>query len=149
MTGIIELGALIVSSLATTTLAANALYLGTLALAYGGLAYGASLLQGLFVDKPSVPKPEDGSYNLKQNVPSLAFALGRVKKGGDYAFLEERNGGAFHIVVMAAHRIQGYVQHYLHDEKATLDGGGRVTSGALRPQFRLLCHYRNSSRAEL
>ncbi|RVT80226.1 hypothetical protein EM858_04315 [Agrobacterium sp. CNPSo 2736] len=130
MTGIIELGALIVSSLATTTLAANALYLGTLALAYGGLVYGTSLLQGLFVEKPSVPKPEDGSYNLKQNVPSLAYVLGRVKKGGDYAFLEEINGIAFHIIVMAAHQIQGYVQHYLHDEKATVDGAGRVTSPA-------------------
>lgn len=128
MTGIIELGALIVSSLATTTLAANALYLGTLALAYGGLAYGASLLQGLFVDKPKVPKPEDGSYNLKQNVPSLSFVMGRIKKGGDYAFLEEKNGVAYHVIVMAAHRIQGYVQHYLHDEKVTLDGSGRVVA---------------------
>lgn len=130
MTGIIELGALIVSSLATTTLAANALYLGTLALAYGGLAAGSLLLQGLFVKKPSVPKPEDGSYNLKQNVPSLSFVLGRVKKGGDYAFLEEVNGYAYHIIVMAAHRVQGFARHYLHDDQVSVDGSGRVTSPA-------------------
>lgn len=69
------------------------------------------------------PKPADGKYNLKQNVPPLTIALGRVKKGGDYVFLEERNGGAYHCTVMAAHRIHAYVQHYLHDEEITLTGG--------------------------
>lgn len=128
MPNLISLGALIVSSIATTTIAANALYLGTLALAYGGLAYGASLLQSLFVQKPSVPKPEDGSYNLKQPVPSLSIVLGRVKKGGDYLFLEELDGTAYHVICHAGHRIQGYVQHYLHDEAVTLDENGYTIS---------------------
>nr|CAD6413061.1 could be an antifreeze protein [Rhizobium sp. Q54] len=130
MPGVIETVALIVSSVATTTLAANALYLGTMALAYAGLAYGAALVQGLFVQKPSVPKPEDGSYNLKQNVPPLAYVLGMVKKGGDYVFLEERSGYAYHIMVQAGHRIKGYVQHYLHDEKLVLNAAGDVVSPA-------------------
>lgn len=120
----LETLALIVSSLATTTLAANALYLGTYALAIAGLAYGS----GLFAEKPSVPKPDDGAYNLKQNVPSLSYVLGRTKKGGDYAFLEERGGSAYHIIVWACHRIHGFVQHYGHDEKLTVDGAGDVTS---------------------
>ncbi|MCM2455296.1 hypothetical protein HGO37_07865 [Rhizobium sp. CG4] len=133
MPGVLETVALIVSSIATTTLAANALYLGTLALGYAGLALGASLLQGLLVSKPSVPKPEDGSYNLKQNVPPLTYVLGRVKKGGDYVFLEEGNGTAYHVTVMAAHPVSGYLQHYLHDEKVAItpfgaDTGGWVTS---------------------
>lgn len=128
MPGVIESIALIVSSIATTTLAANALYLGTYAAIYAGLAFGASALQGLFVQKPSVPKPDDGSYNLKQSVPSLAYVLGRTKKGGDYVFLEEKSGTAYHIIVWAGHRINGFVRHYLHDERATLDGSGIVTS---------------------
>lgn len=126
MPGIIESIALIVSSLATTVAAANALYLGTYALALGGLAFGAQALQSLFVQKPSVPKPDDGSYNLKQSVPSLAYVLGTTKKGGDYVFLEEKSGKAHHIIVWAGHRISGYVQHYLHDDKVTLDGSGFV-----------------------
>lgn len=130
MPGVIETVALIVSSIATTAFGATALYLGTYALALGGLAFGAQALQSLFVTKPSIPKPEDGSYNLKQNVPSLAYVLGRVKKGGDYVFLEQKSGAAYHIIVMAAHRIQGYVQHYLHDEKVTLNGAGEVTAPA-------------------
>ena len=75
----------------------------------------------------AVPKPEDGKYAFKQNVPSLPVVLGRVKKPGDYFFLEERQGQAVHGMVMAGHRIEGFVQHYLHDEPATFSGGGIVT----------------------
>lgn len=120
----LETIALAISSLATTTLAANALYLGTYALAAAGLILGS----GLLAQKPNVPKPEDGSYNLKQNVPSLAYVLGWVKKGGDYVFLEEKDGDAYHIMVDAAHEIEGYIQHYLHDEKITLDASGVITA---------------------
>jgi hypothetical protein len=124
------LASLIVASFATTTLGANLLYLGTYAALSAGLAYGAGLIQGLFIDKPSVPKPEDGSYNLKQSVPSLAIVLGRRKKGADYAALEEKSGTAHHVLIMAGHRIQGFVKHYLHDEEVTIDGDGYTTSPA-------------------
>jgi hypothetical protein len=117
---------LIVSSLGTTVFAANALYLGTAALLYGGLAAGGLLLSKALAPKPSVPKPEDGTYNLKQSVPSLPIILGTVKKAGDYVFLEEKDGIAFHVIATAGHRISGYVQHYLHDEAVTLDGLGQV-----------------------
>ncbi|MEY9198664.1 hypothetical protein ABIA16_003780 [Sinorhizobium fredii] len=130
MPGIIDSIALIVSSLATTTFAANALYLGTYAAISAGLALGAGFIQGAFAEKPKVPKPDDGSYNLKQSVPSLAYVLGTTKKGSDYVFLEEKAGTAYHIMVWAGHRIQGFVQHYLHDDKATLDGDGWVTAPA-------------------
>ncbi|EPE98621.1 hypothetical protein [Rhizobium grahamii] len=119
---------LIVSSLGTTVAAANALYLGTAALLYGGIFAGATFLSKALAPKPSVPKPEDGTYNLKQSVPSLPIILGRVKKAGDYAFLEEFGGVAYHITIHAGHRIQGYVQHYLHDEACVLDGAGNVIS---------------------
>src|SRR4051794_20289279 len=68
------------------------------------------------VQQSAAPKPADGKYNLRQNVPSLCVIYGRVKKGGDYVFLEEINGSAFHCLVSAAHKVEAYVQHYLHDE---------------------------------
>ncbi|MBB4235035.1 hypothetical protein [Rhizobium esperanzae] len=129
MTGL-ELIPLIVSSAATTVAAANALYLGTAALLYGGIAAGLGFVSKALTPKPSVPKPEDGTYNLKQSVPSLPIVLGRVKKAGDYVFLEESNGTAYHIIVTAGHRIQGFVQHYLHDEAIDLDSSGVVISPA-------------------
>jgi len=120
--GIIETLALMISSIATTTVAATALYLGTYAAVGLGLAYASTM----FVEKPKVPKPEDGSYNLKQNVPSLPYVYGRVKKGGDYVFLEEKEGFAYHIIVWCGRRIQGFVTHYLHDKPTVLSPAGGV-----------------------
>lgn len=74
------------------------------------------------VQAPAAPRPSDGSYALKQNVPSLTEVMGDVKKAGDYTFLEELNGTAYHVMAMAGHRIQGIIKHYLHDEEVTLTG---------------------------
>lgn len=103
------------------------------------VAVGARYLEGVLntptpqttgFATPVAPKPDDGKYNLRQNVPPLSVVLGRTKKGGDYVALEERNGTAYHIIVHAGHRIEGYVQHYLHDEAVTLNGSGVVTAPA-------------------
>lgn len=106
------------------------------AVVYGGLAAAAYLASSAFSpgstqsqqQQPSAPKPEDGKFNLKQSVPPLVYVLGKVKKAGDYAFLEETGGIAYHITVLAAHKINGFVSHWLHDEEAALDGSGNVTS---------------------
>lgn len=104
----------------------GAIALGASYLLLAGAAY---LIQMAFAPaKPEAPKPEDGKYNLKQSVPPLVYVMGRVKKAGDYAFLEESGGTAWHITVFAAHHILGYVRHFLHDEPTEIDGGGTVTS---------------------
>ncbi len=133
MTGL-ELIPLIVSSFGTTVLAANALFVGTYALLYGGIAFGAAALSKALAPKQAVPKPEDGTYNLKQPVPSLPIVLGRVKKASDYAFLEEINGNAYHVLVPAGHRIQGFVQHYLHDEAVSVSATVVVSPAHFYPK---------------
>jgi hypothetical protein len=90
--------------------------LGYLAFAVAGYA-----VQAAFAKKPDVPKPEDGKYNLRQNVPSPAFVLGKAKKAGDYLMLEEKRGIAWHVITTAGHRINAYLAHYLHSELVTLD----------------------------
>jgi hypothetical protein len=108
--------------------AASALALGIGYVAVAGALYLASSLLMQNQNAPSVPKPDDGSYNLKQSATALPYVLGRAKKGGDYVFLEAQSGIAYHIIVEAGHRIHGFVQHYLHDEAVTLDGSGNVVS---------------------
>jgi len=135
--GLESLALMVVAAIGpTTVLASNLLYLGTLAALYGGIAYGAAALQSELVQKPSVPKPEDGSYNLKQNVPPLPIVYGRVKKGGDYVFLGEKNGVAYHIMVWSGRRIAGFVQHYGHDKALTIAGDGNVTNAYTREDER-------------
>lgn len=120
-------------------IAASATFIASAA-AYLLLAGAAFLVASAFQPaKPEAPKPEDGKFNLKQSVPPLVYVLGRVKKAGDYAFLEERNGIAFHIMVHAAHKIAGFEQHWLHDEPVTIDGTGTTTSPA---------HFGNAVRIE-
>lgn len=120
-------GAFLASIGASTAFTVAATGIIASALVYGGLALAAYLVSAAFTPaKPDAPKPEDGKYNLKQSVPPLVYVLGKVKKAGDYAFLEEKSGTAYHILVDAAHSIKGYVQHWLHDEAVTLDGSGRV-----------------------
>ena len=114
------------TAIATTLAGPLATVLGYAVFA-GGLYLANSFLAP---DQPKVPKPDDGSYNLKQSVPSLAYVLGRAKKGGDYVFLEEKGGTAYHIIVWAGHRILGFVKHYLHDEAVTLNGSGFTRCGA-------------------
>lgn len=128
MPGVINLAAVIVASAFPSVGLATAAYALTVGALYGGLAFGSLALQKALAPKPEVPRPEDGSFNLKQNVPHLAYVLGKVKKGGDYAFLEEANGIAYHVIVWAGHRIKGYTQHYLHDAPVTLDGSGNVVA---------------------
>lgn len=73
--------------------------------------------------------PEGGRRRL-QSEAERTFTRVRPRvgeKGGDYVFLEEASGNAYHIIVQATHEIQGYIQHYLHDEKVTLDVDGKVT----------------------
>lgn len=95
-------------------------------------AAGALFLarSALAPDQPSTPKPEDGRLNFRQPVPSLSYVLGRVRKGGDYVFFEETGGAAYHIMVMAGHRINAFTEHWFHDEALTLDGSGWVTAPA-------------------
>lgn len=124
----------IVPYLATASVVGAIGFTGTAYLALGiGYALTGAALYGVSTlfrpDKPSVPKPEDGKYNLKQAVPSLPYALGRNLKGGDYLFLGlAGDGTAFHILCLAGHKVNGFLRYYLHDEEVGVDGSGQATS---------------------
>ncbi len=84
---------------------------------------------------PQQQTQADGSFSQKQAVPSLPIVLGRRKRRGVYILLEERAGWAYHLFVLAGHRVQGFLQHYLHDEAATLTnipGTGSVVTTPAR-----------------
>ena len=78
----------------------------------------------------NLPPPPNGTVNERQAVPPLRVICGRVRTGGDYATEEEKGGTAYHLLIHAAHRIEGYVQHWLHDEIVTLGEDGTVTAPA-------------------
>lgn len=124
------LAGLIAPLLVSAGVSAAAAGIIALGIGYAITAVATYAVTALLVPKPEVPKPDDGKYNLKQSVPALTYALGRVKKGGDYVLLEEKDGFAYHITVLAGHAIKGFVTHYLHDEAITLstDGAGTIVT---------------------
>src|SRR4051812_44451731 len=69
--------------------------------------------------QPNEPPPPNGVFNERQPVPSLRVICGRVRTGGDFATLEEKNGVAYAVIVHASHRVHAYVQTWLHDELVT------------------------------
>lgn len=80
-----------------------------------------------------LPKPPDGSFNERQAIPPLRVICGEGKVGGDLALFEVNAGTLYEIYVHAAHRIEAYVTHYLHDEAVTVsevDPIGRVIAPA-------------------
>lgn len=130
----IAFAALVVSSAATTVIGANILYLGTLAVGYAGLAYGSVLLNQALnpssIGQTNVPKPEDGTVNIKQSIPSIPIVLGKKKVSGVYVFIEQTSGTLAEIRVIAGHKINAFVTHYLHDEIVTFDSAGLISSPA-------------------
>lgn len=131
------IAAVVTSIIATTagTAVASGAFATAFASAVGNMVFGATLnfIGSALMGRPSqppTPKPEDGSLNFKQAIPSLCYVLGQVRKGGDYAFFEERNGTAYHIIVMAGHQVAEYVAHWFHDEKITLTPTGAVSAPA-------------------
>lgn len=71
--------------------------------------------------QPNSPPPPNGTVNETQPIPPLRVIAGRVRTTGDEAFLEEKGGHLYQSIVHASHRIEGYVQHWLHDEIVTVD----------------------------
>ncbi|KZL04535.1 hypothetical protein PsAD2_04618 [Pseudovibrio axinellae] len=110
------------------TLAAGAAALVGPALTLG-LSAGVSYLGSSFFADGSeaiIPKPADGQHSIKQEIPPLSFAYGHVKKGGFYVFLEEHDGTAYSVIVLASHPIEGVEEFYLNDIRALVNDEGIV-----------------------
>lgn len=90
------------------------------------LAVGLSYLSKKITGETS--EAEDGKVTLSQTVPPRVRAYGEdIERAGDYLFLEEVDGIAYHIITPVSHQIAAYNSFRLHDEEATLDGDGLVT----------------------
>lgn len=132
------IGALIIPFIATPAIVGAIGFTGVAALALGigyGVTFAAlyglsALLSSSRSGTAQVSKPEDGKINLKQPVPSLPYVLGRVRKASDYVLFEQAGGSAYHILVWAGHRINGYLEHRFHDEVLTIDSDGYVIAPA-------------------
>ena len=122
---------------ATAAYAAGAAFTGT---AIGGfvvkatLAIGLSALAAKLQPKPSIPPPAARMANFAQPISYAEWVFGRTRKGGPLGFTGFAASRRYYVPILAAHPIEGAVEHWLDEKIVTLTGattGSNITGGGL------------------
>ncbi|MFC4668927.1 hypothetical protein ACFO5X_10210 [Seohaeicola nanhaiensis] len=108
---------------ATSGFAAGVTFAGT---AIGGfvvrtvLAIGLSAVARQLAPKPAVAPPASRMVNFAQAIAYAEWAYGRTRKGGPIGFTGFKNGRRYYVPILAAHPIEGVVEHWLDERTVTL-----------------------------
>jgi hypothetical protein len=78
-----------------------------------------------------LPKQPDTQVPIKQSVKQRRSAFGRVKVGGLYALFEANEKISVDVLALLHGKSQGFVQHYLDDDKVTVNA---LTGGVTCPE---------------
>lgn len=119
---------------------ATPIYLGgaTVAGFGAGVAFGSSVLGGLVVNtvlslglsaiadslrpQPRLTSPSDRMANFAQPVSYVEWVFGRARKGGPLGFTGFANKRRYYVPILAAHPIEGIVEHWLDEWTVGVDG---------------------------
>lgn len=66
--------------------------------------------------------------NYAQPITPVEYVFGKVRKGGPLGFTGFANNKRFYAPILAAHRCQGVVEHWMDEEKVSISGSS-ITSG--------------------
>lgn len=109
-----------------------------LTLSPAGVGSGSSISVG---GGGGVATPQAVQSVFKQSIGPRTEHYGRVKVGGQLAFIESKDGTLYSVVCTSAREISAFVEHWLNDATVTLDGSGNVTDAQYQ--------YGGSSRAKV
>jgi len=112
------------------------------------LSVGLSALSAALTPKPNIPSPGDQMQNWAQPLSYMRSIWGRSRTGGplgfwgamDWADTTVGNSARkrWFTPILCAHPIEGIVEHYLGEDRVTLDADGLVTSGDKAGHYRLM-----------
>ena len=85
-----------------------------------GLALGLSAIAQKLAPKPPIPTPAAQMVNYAQTISFAERVYGRTRKGGPLAYTAFGNNRRYYVPILAAHPIQGIVEHFLDERSATL-----------------------------
>lgn len=84
------------------------------------VAIGLSALAAQLAPKPTSPPPSVQMANFAQPVTYAEWVYGRTRKGGFLGFTGFANDKRYYVPILAAHPIEGVVQHWLDERLVTL-----------------------------
>lgn len=117
------IGAVIAAAITGSTIAAaTGTFLAT-AIGYAvvtGALVGAQLL---LAPKPDIPKPSDGKQTIKQSIPAVVYAFGRVRLSGAYLAYEMKGSTSYDVLAIHQGEIDAYEYFYLHEDIVSFDAG--------------------------
>lgn len=94
----------------------------------GAAALGVSLLSSaLFTPQAPQRTSSERQATLRQSLGPRVRSYGRVKVGGTLWFFETKSGDLYSALTINEGKISSVVEHWLNDQKVTLDGSNRVT----------------------
>ncbi len=84
------------------------------------VAIGLSALSAQLAPKPTSPPPSVQMANFAQPVTYAEWVYGRTRKGGFLGFTGFASDKRYYVPILAAHSIEGVVQHWLDERLVTL-----------------------------
>lgn len=124
----------LLAALGTSTATALAVSAVTLGLTLAGTLAATLALNAVF-PPPSARSAAVPLQMLRQSITDSFIIYGKRRAGGLLTFYHPRKDIAgthwrYFVITHAGHRCHGVVTWYLNDEQVTVDGAGKVTSGA-------------------
>lgn len=99
-----------------------------------GLSLAAGLVMKAIAGRPSSQGVAASPQTFRQSITNARIIYGLRRAGGVIAFFHPRTVGKsqfrYFVVAIAGHRCSGVNRFFLNDEAVTVDGSGKVTSGA-------------------
>lgn len=119
--------------LGTTAATALAITVATAAITIA-LTAAAGLVMTAIAGKPGTQSAASAPSMFRQSIANARVLYGKRRAGGVVVFFHPRKVGKVHyryfVVAVAGHRCKGVVRFFLNDEAVTVDGSGKVISGA-------------------
>jgi hypothetical protein len=84
------------------------------------VAIGLSALAAQLAPTPSIPAPGARLVNFAQPIAYAEWVYGRTRKGGPLGFTGFASGKRYYVPILAAHPIEGVVQHWLDERVVSL-----------------------------
>lgn len=112
-----------------------------------GLALNA--LARALTPKPKIPEPSERMVNFAQPITYMETVYGKTRKGGPIGYTNFGNKRRDYVVILAAHEIDGYEQHWLDEWPVTIDSSGVVQTSPPGSLARIYNRYGTNPQATL